>query len=454
MELSIAICVGSLFWLLFVLRRDSVSLGLPIAYLISLLLIHVPGAYVNLENEFSPFSAIGIRFTAIASVSFVVGTWAFCLFSTTAARPLATETDEWRFALFCLIGGWLFTYGLSSLHSISSLGAAVDRSSGVWMLGVMLGLRSAMGRSNLKLIGLWLGALAVYPIVMLLLGGFLSYGSAAAIIVLSTLTISIKKYWKVVIGLIVSIYLGLTVFVNYFAQRDAIRGEVWGGAPLADRIDTTLGIFRNFKWFDSNDYQHASALDQRLNQNYFAGLAATRIEQGSVDYLYGGSLWEGVIALVPRALWPDKPVTAGSPKIVSEMTGLKLNENTSFGVGNVMEMQINFGIPGLVVGFFLLGFLLRALDRYAAVSLRRADFGNAFVGFLPGIALIQPNGSLVELSSGSAAALAGAYFWRWTWRWWSARATRIDPGPRRYARSLGPHGTGGDVTAARPFRRP
>jgi hypothetical protein len=438
MKFSIAICVASLFWLLFVLRRDSVSLGLPIAYLFSLLLIHVPGAYVNFEDDFSAFTAIGIRLTAIASVSFVVGTWAVCLFSTTAARPLVTETDEWRFSLFCLVGGWLFTYALSSLHSISSLGAAVDRAGGVWMLGVMLGLRSAVRHSNLKLVGLWLGSLAVYPIVMLLLGGFLSYGSAAAIVVLSTLTISIKKYWKVVIGLIVSVYLGLTLFVNYFAQRDEIRNEVWGGAPLADRIDTTLGMFRTFKWFDSNDYQHAGALDARLNQNYFAGLAATRIEQRQVDYLYGDSLWEGLIALVPRALWPDKPVTAGSPKIVSEMTGLKLNEDTSFGVGNVMEFQINFGIPGLVVGFFLLGFLLRALDRYSAVSLCRADFSSAFLGFLPAIALIQPNGSLVELSSGSAAALVGAYFWRWTWRWWSARAT----GPRRYARSFGPHGPG------------
>src|SRR5262249_8317826 len=191
--------------------------------------------------------------------------------------------------------------------------------------------------------------------------------------------------------------------------------------------------------FDSTDYQHANALDERLNQNYFVGLAAARIEQGLVDSLNGRSLWEGLIALVPRALWPDKPVTSGSPKIVSEMTGLNLNEDTSWGVGKVMEMHINFGIPGLVVGFFLLGFLLRALDRYAAVSLSRADFGRACLGFLPAIALIQPNGSLVELTSGSAAALVGAYFWRWAWNWWSARATRMAPWPG-HARSLGPHG--------------
>jgi hypothetical protein len=445
MAYSIAICVTTFFFLLFMLRRDSVSIGLPIAYLFSLLLIHVPGAYVNLVSNFeflapADFVETGIRFTAIASVSFVAGVWAVRGRSSTSFRPIVTETDEWRFSLFCLIGGWVVTYGLSSLHSVSSLGAAVDRAGGLWMLGVILGLRSAVKHTNLKLVGMWLGALTVYPVLMLLLGGFLSYGSAAIIIVLSVITVSVEKWWKVIIGLIVGVYLSLNVFVNYFVHRDQLRKEVWGGAPLEERIDSTLDIFRYFKWFDSNDSIQVNALDARLNQNFFAGLAAARIEQGSVDYLYGRSLWEGLIALVPRALWPEKPVVAGSPKIVSEMTGLRLNEDTSFGVGNVMEFQINFGIPGLVVGFFLLGYVLRALDRHAAASLRRYEFGSAIVSFLPAIALIQPNGSLVELSSAAAAALGAAFGWKWAWeRWSAAYAARVHRGKRAYARSLGPH---------------
>jgi len=439
---SIVICIASFFWLLFVLRRDSVSLGLPIAYLLSLLIIHIPGAYGYLvaDMEFHQFSdlvATGIEFTAIASVSFVAGTWAVRIFAT-GFRPIVAETDEWRFSLFCMIGGWLFVYALSPLYSIPSLGAAIERAGAIWMLGVMLGLRSAVKRSNLKLVGMWLAALAVYPIMMLLLGGFLSYGATTTIIVVSILSISVVSGWKVIIGGLVGVYLGFNVFINYFAHRDNIREEVWGGAPLENRIDATLNIFREFKWFDSSDPKQMLAIDRRLNQNFFAGLAAARIEQGSVDYLYGRSLWEGLIALVPRAVWPDKPVVAGSPKIVSEMTGLQFNENTSYGVGNVMEFQINFGIPGLVAGFFLLGFLLRALDRHAAVSLRRADFGSAIVSFLPAIALVQPNGSLVELSSGAAAALVGAYGWKWGWKRWSRRAARVKRRPRGYARSLGP----------------
>src|SRR4029077_13584007 len=104
-----------------------------------------------------------------------------------------------------------------------------------------------------------------------------------------------------------------------------------------------------------------------------------------------------------------------------------------------MEFQINFGIPGLVVGFFLLGLSLRALDRRAAVSLRQAKFDGTIPSFLVAVALIQPNGSVVEMAGGSAAAMVAAIGWRWAWKQWSARAARMTRVKRNYARSLVQH---------------
>jgi hypothetical protein len=104
------------------------------------------------------------------------------------------------------------------------------------------------------------------------------------------------------------------------------------------------------------------------------------------------------------------------------MTGLQLSESTSFGVGNVMEFQVNFGIVGVVVGFLLLGFLLGWLDRAAALAERSGNLGRTFVYFLPAVALIQPNGSIVELVSGGVAAWIIAHAWQWTWRMWAASA--------------------------------
>src|ERR1035441_4127010 len=113
------------------------------------------------------------------------------------------------------------------------------------------------------------------------------------------------------------------------------------------------------------------------------------------DYLGGDSVRQGLLSLVPRVLWPEKPVFAGSPQIVSKMTGLHLSPTTSFGVGNVMEFQINFGVPGVVIGFFVLGWLIGTLDLKAAVAEARGDMGGVILFFLSAVALINPDGAPV-----------------------------------------------------------
>jgi hypothetical protein len=422
MTFLIFICLAAFLWLLGLLRKDRVSLGLPIAYLCSLLLIHVPGAFAHIAGRdfllHTDLIEIGMRFTALGSMCFVAGVW--LAHSSTPKMPIRREADRDHFWWFCLLGGWSLIFGLSPLYQIPSISAAVEKGGGIWMLGVMLGLRAACQRRDLKRIAIWLGALMVYPVLMLLLGGFLSYGSASIIVVCAALTISTRSYWQVIIGITVFVFLSLSVFVNYFGHRNDIREQVWGGAPLEARIDSVTDTVRGFQWFDPNDRKHLIALDERLNQNYFVGLAARRIQLGLADYLMGDSVRQGLLSLVPRVLWPDKPVFGGSPEIVTKMTGLHLSRTTSFGVGNVMEFQINFGIPGVVIGFFVLGWVIGMLDLKAAAAEARGDLGGVFLFFLPCVALIQPGGSIVELASGSAAALVGAYGWKWAWKQWVA----------------------------------
>jgi hypothetical protein len=418
MAFLIFVCLAAFLVLLFILRRDRVSLGLPIAYFYLLLLIHVPGAFAHIAGrDFllnSDLVELAMRFTAFGSICFVAGVW---LARRSAPRAsFCQDVDRPHFWWFCLIGGWACIYGLSPLYEIPSVSAAVEKGGGIWMLGVMLGLRAACQRADAKRIGMWLGALLVYPVLMLLLGGFLSYGSAAIIIVCSALTVSTRSHWRVVSGIAVFGFLSLSIFVTYFQHRENIRDQVWGGRPLEARIDSVIDTVKDFEWLDPTNRAHLVALDKRLNQNYFVGLAARRIQDGQVDYLEGESLWEGLMALVPRAFWPEKPVYAGSPQIVSKMTGLALSRDTSFGVGNVMEFQINFGIPGVVGGFFALGWLIGTLDLKAAIAEQRGELGSVILFFLPCVALIQPNGSLVEIFSGSAAALVGAFVWNYIWK--------------------------------------
>jgi hypothetical protein len=430
--LWILLCSVAFVWLVILLRRDRFSLGLPIAYLAGLLLIHVPGAATPLLNDQFGFNAeiieIGIRFAAIGALSFVVGVW-LARFSIGKNRPLYQYIERREFWFFCLICGLFVEYGLSFLDSLPSVRSALDKGSAVWMLGALLGLRYAASRGDLRNMVTWGTAALISPILILLLAGFLSYGAAALIAVGSALLISVRSRLKLIFVIVVGAYLGLTVFVNYFIHRTDFRDVAWSGASFGARLDAAAGIFSNFSWFDPTNAEQLSALYDRLNQNYFVGLAALRIQQDQISYLYGRTIWEGVEALVPRVLWPDKPVYGGSGHIVADMTGLRLDEGTSWGVGNVMEFQINFGMPGVVIGFLVLGFLLGWLDLKAALADSRGELGNLMVYFLPGLALIQPNGSIVEVSGGAAAAAVAAYLWRWVWYLWLQR-TR-DRAPRR-----------------------
>ena len=72
-----------------------------------------------------------------------------------------------------------------------------------------------------------------------------------------------------------------------------------------------------------------------------------------------------------------------------------------------------------------LGGCSELLDGKAAVAERSGDLGKIFLFYLPGVALIQPNGSMVELIGGAGAALAAAYGWRWAWEQWARKRKRV-----------------------------
>ena len=116
------------------------------------------------------------------------------------------------------------------------------------------------------------------------------------IIVCAALAISVRSHGKVVASVLLASFLGMSLFVNYFANREfdpksyleqlKLRrargcGRRRGGGPVVVH--------------PAND-KHLVALNERLNQNYFVGLAAARIDAGFANYLYGRSLWKGLIS--------------------------------------------------------------------------------------------------------------------------------------------------------------
>src|SRR5207249_1043959 len=129
---------------------------------------------------------------------------------------------------------------------------------------------------------------------------------------------------------------------------------------------------------------------------------------GRANYANGETLWDAIIALIPRALWADKPVEAGSGDLVTRYTGIEFAKGTSVGIGQVMEFYINFGTLGVVLGFTVLGALLSIVDSAAGRKLAAGDWPGFALWYVPGLALLQVGGSLAEITASFAASLVAA----------------------------------------------
>jgi hypothetical protein len=414
---SIIICILALLWMVAYLRRGAPTMGLPLAYLLALLLVHLPGPIIHTiaadSLTDSAFTEIGITLTAYGALAYSLGVLVARLKH--PILPRHRPVDVPSFVIFCVVIGWMFILLTILIGSIPSLGALVSRGSSLWMLGVSLGLCAAYYRRKVFNYLAWLGVMALYPAMTLLSTGFLASATNAAIVVLAPVAILSRHYLRAIAWIIILTVTVLTLFLNYFINRDAIREAVWGGANLSERLVSIATVFQNFEMFDPGDPRHATSFDARLNQNYFVGMAAYRIHEGQMDYWHGQTLVDGVLALVPRALWPNKPISAGSGSIVRDATGLPLSETTSWGVGQVMEFYINFGMIGLLVGFFVLGWVLGKLDLRAAMAERRGKLGDLIVWYLPCVALIFPEGSMVDIIGAWGASLGIAVGLRYLW---------------------------------------
>jgi hypothetical protein len=247
----------------------------------------------------------------------------------------------------------------------------------------------------------------IIPAVLLVREGFMSYG----IILISTIFIFAAKYfrprWILAVGFVTCAYMGLTLYVSYMKDRTEIRDAVWGGQSISDRFSAISKMKDNFGFFSPQDNEQLEVIDGRLNQNGIVGAAVAHLEDTS-DYMHGATIIDAVLAMVPRLLWPNKPINAGSGLLVSKLTGIEFGAATSVGIGPVLEFYGNFGTIGVLAGFFVLGVVIRGLDYAAGVHLQTGNWLEFMATFLFGMSCLNVSGSLVETTAAAAASVVVA----------------------------------------------
>ncbi len=167
--------------------------------------------------------------------------------------------------------------------------------------------------------------------------------------------------------------------------------------------------FSEFEFLDLGNIEHLQRIDDRLNQNMLVGTAVAYLSTRPDEFAHGETLWDALLSPIPRVLWPNKPIAAGSGDLVSRFTGMKFAEDTSVGIGHVMEWYVNFGSFAVFGGSLLVGMILAGLDRVAASKLRMGDWSGFSLCYLPALSLLQVGGSLVEAVSGAGTGLVIAF---------------------------------------------
>ncbi len=400
-----------------VIGRPREGGALTLAYFIGLSLIHVPGAVVCLGAGVSAvdrdITQLGFETTVLGMGAFVVG----AVFSRRSewrrvprdvgrsSHPGETfERPGWH-TIAIGVGAYFVLLPIST--AVPSLTSIVSATATLLILGLWLLLYDAVAKADQKRLLLTLCLLPLLPLATLVTGGFLGYGVYWVLSVVAFLFIIVRDRSWFYLAAPAAVYLGLSLFVSYMQQRADIREAVWlEQSSLGDRLERVAKIFTQFELVDLESPAHVDAINGRLNQNLLVGLGIIRHDAGAVNFAFGATvpLW----ALIPRVIWPDKPEVGGSGDVVGDFTGVHFAHGTSVGIGQVLEFYINFGIPGVILGFALLGFALPRLDFGIMRALAARDGRGLLLRAMPGLTLLQPGGSLLEMLVAFVAALVAA----------------------------------------------
>ncbi|NCY21216.1 hypothetical protein EBX31_04570 [bacterium] len=400
-------------------RRAYGGAGFVFIYILLFSVIHLFGAIIHAIPEFSlkgvEYVVIGFRESLYGLVAFCAGAFLPILGRATLEQQTAKES---RVAvphktIWYLMGlGIAFFFARAVLGKIPSIGAAINAGTTLMVVAMVLGFWTSWIEGRKLEMFFWMALCAGFPLFSLTFQGFLGFGISVAAIVLLAIASFYRPQWRVWTMGIPAIYFALSLYVTYMRERTEIREEVWGGSKMEKRIEKIQKIYDNFEWLDLEKEEHIQRIDERMNQNSLVGMTVDRIERGDIYPVNGITLWWGIQSLIPRIIWWNKPVTAGSMNVAGYFTGQEYAKGTSVGLGQVMELYGNYKRWGVLIGFFLLGWLISIWDIRCGQALRLGDWKNYSCYFILLVPLLQPGGSAVELCSGTAAAAVLVWFLR------------------------------------------
>ncbi len=393
--------------------RADLGAGLVFAYVATFAVLHwlAPALYLLpwYDTATRDATILGLRESGIAIICFAIGSEIVIRMRRSEIGPLlarpARVVDDRLINLFLLAGAFFYLVVFPIASRLPSVTAIAATGSALIVAGIGLKCWNAWTSGRYAHLWTWLALTVAMPIVTVVVQGFLGSGFGALLTVLAFCGSFYRPRWRVLVAGSLLAYLGLSVYVTYRRDRNDIRNVVWSGAGFGARMDQLETTLANSEWFDLAKIEHLQRIDTRLNQDFMLGAAVSYLESGAVEYGRGETLVQAAAAIIPRALWPDKPVVAGSGELVSTYTGIRFVEGTSVGIGQIMEAYVNFGRLGVIVVFLCIGGLLTWADISAKARLVAGDGAGFVTWYLGGLGMLQLGGAFSEVTSTAAASI-------------------------------------------------
>ncbi|MWV26980.1 hypothetical protein [Aurantiacibacter rhizosphaerae] len=272
---------------------------------------------------------------------------------------------------------------------------------------IAFGLHRSMrlGKGNTTL---WLCLAGGFIAFYLIFSGFLSYGFQAFVVLTCFYLAIIRRRrmpsLRFLMGLLAFTYLALALSVAWLSSREQLRAVLWSNAGISERLSAISDAMLSITILNPFDFQSLDFLMTRFNHGMWVGKV---IEHHSVHpelHLNGSGLLLALFAWVPRFIWPGKPEAGGSD-LLSEHSGYVFSSGSAtFGAGQVIDFYINFGLVGVVFGFFAMGYLIGYLDKAAGRNLRCGFVLKAAQYYVIGLCLTR---SLSEVFFLISSGLAG-----------------------------------------------
>jgi hypothetical protein len=403
-------------------RKDSRGAGLSLAYLLNLWMLYWVASALYVLPQYSycdPDDVVaGLEQSAYAVVAFSAGYLMLtCALGRAAKSHFAADrphvSDTKVAGLYIGVGAACTLLSLTKLAQLPTVTSLITGAANLAVVGLMLKSWHAWRSGKRRSFWLWLLVSLAYPLLTVITQGMLGYGIDKIILVCCFVAGFYRPRWRLLVLGLAAVYLGLSVYVTYMRDRSKVRDVVGSRIMKGWTFDQLKSTFSQAEFFSISNDEHLWAIDHRLNLSAQVGAAVHYIESGRQEFARGETLWEAILALIPRVFWPDKPVGAGSFGLVSKYTGIIFAEDISVGIGHVMELFINFGQWGVIIGFLGIGVIIALIDKGAGESLANNDWLTFPCWYMPGIAFLNVGGSFVETTATAAASLAVALLVKW-----------------------------------------